>query len=132
MGRDQGKCVRDQSTRDCEVLGWRLSPDRQVPLPRRRRVRRPDRSQQPGQDRKRHQDKRDREHWRQNNVRHDGDEQLRLGGDSGGPALNGTTALGLLSGGSDETVCTSSSSGNYRNYFTKVQTVLNERGLRVY
>ncbi|MEV4908508.1 S1 family peptidase [Streptomyces albidoflavus] len=55
-----------------------------------------------------------------------------LGGDSGGPALNGTTALGLLSGGSDETVCTSSSSGNYRNYFTKVQTVLNERGLRVY
>ncbi|MEU6888241.1 trypsin-like serine protease [Streptomyces viridosporus] len=53
------------------------------------------------------------------------------GGDSGGPALNGTTVLGLLSGGSGGTVCTSSS-GTYRNYFTKVQTVLNERGLRVY
>ncbi|WP_158574167.1 S1 family peptidase [Streptomyces triticagri] len=55
-----------------------------------------------------------------------------LGGDSGGPALNGNTALGLLSGGSEETKCSSSSSGNYRNYFTKVQTVLNERGLKVY
>ncbi|MGW6056130.1 S1 family peptidase [Streptomyces sp. NPDC055189] len=55
-----------------------------------------------------------------------------LGGDSGGPALHGKTALGLLSGGSDEQVCTSSSSGTYRNYFTKVQTVLNERGLHVY
>ncbi|WP_158690624.1 S1 family peptidase [Streptomyces sp. 142MFCol3.1] len=55
-----------------------------------------------------------------------------LGGDSGGPALNGSTALGLLSGGTDETTCTSSSSGTYRNYFTKVQTVLNERGLHVY
>ncbi|MET8184111.1 S1 family peptidase [Streptomyces sp. NPDC005336] len=55
-----------------------------------------------------------------------------LGGDSGGPALHGTTALGLLSGGSDETVCNSDSSGTYRNYFTKVQTVLNERGLHVY
>lgn len=55
-----------------------------------------------------------------------------LGGDSGGPALNGSTALGLLSGGTDETVCNSDSSGTYRNYFTKVQTVLNERGLHVY
>ncbi|GGP81892.1 S1 family peptidase [Streptomyces sindenensis] len=55
-----------------------------------------------------------------------------LGGDSGGPAHNGTTALGLLSGGTSETVCNSSSSGTYRNYFTKVQTVLNERGLRVF
>ncbi|WP_172386293.1 S1 family peptidase [Streptomyces sp. MNP-20] len=55
-----------------------------------------------------------------------------LGGDSGGPALHGKTALGLLSGGTDETVCNSSSSGNYRNFYTKVQTVLNERGLHVY
>lgn len=55
-----------------------------------------------------------------------------LGGDSGGPAFNGTTALGLLSGGTAETTCTSSSSGTYRNYFTKVQTVLTERGLKVY
>ncbi|MGA6173893.1 S1 family peptidase [Streptomyces sp. NPDC012600] len=55
-----------------------------------------------------------------------------LGGDSGGPAHNGTTALGILSGGSSETVCNSSSSGTYRNYFTKIQTVLNERGLRVF
>ncbi|MER6134479.1 S1 family peptidase [Streptomyces sp. NPDC001815] len=55
-----------------------------------------------------------------------------LGGDSGGPALNGTTALGLLSGGTGETVCNSDSSGTYRNYFTRVQTVLNERGLHVY
>ncbi|MFZ3592664.1 S1 family peptidase [Streptomyces sp. BH104] len=55
-----------------------------------------------------------------------------LGGDSGGPALHGTVALGLLSGGTDESVCTSTSSGTYRNYFTKVQTVLNERGLHVY
>ncbi|MEV6595169.1 S1 family peptidase [Streptomyces acidicola] len=55
-----------------------------------------------------------------------------LGGDSGGPALSGTTALGILSGGTDETVCNSDSSGTYRNYFTKVQTVLNERGLHVY
>jgi hypothetical protein len=54
-----------------------------------------------------------------------------LGGDSGGPALNGTTALGLLSGGTSETVCDSSSSGTYRNYFTKVQTVLDERGRQV-
>ncbi|WP_371797129.1 hypothetical protein [Streptomyces sp. NBC_01718] len=55
-----------------------------------------------------------------------------LGGDSGGPALNGTTVLGLLSGGTSETVCDSSSSGTCRNYFTKVQTVLDERGLHVY
>ncbi|NSC20539.1 S1 family peptidase [Streptomyces albus subsp. chlorinus] len=55
-----------------------------------------------------------------------------LGGDSGGPALRGTTALGLLSGGTDETRCTSSSSGTYRNYFTPVQRVLEQRGLRVY
>ncbi|MFF0449961.1 S1 family peptidase [Streptomyces sp. NPDC004609] len=55
-----------------------------------------------------------------------------LSGDSGGPALNGRTALGLLSGGTDETVCNSSSSGTYRNYFTMVQTVLNQRGLHVY
>ncbi|MER7001301.1 S1 family peptidase [Streptomyces sp. NPDC000410] len=55
-----------------------------------------------------------------------------LSGDSGGPALHGTTALGLLSGGTDETVCNSTSSGTYRNYFTKVQTVLNERALHVY
>lgn len=55
-----------------------------------------------------------------------------LGGDSGGPAVHGKTALGLLSGGTGEQVCTSSSSGTYRNYFTKVQTVLNERGLHVY
>ncbi|WP_306319788.1 MULTISPECIES: S1 family peptidase [unclassified Streptomyces] len=55
-----------------------------------------------------------------------------LGGDSGGPAVHGTVALGMLSGGTSETVCTSSSSGTYRNYFTRVQTVLNERGLHVY
>ncbi|MFC4608738.1 S1 family peptidase [Streptomyces maoxianensis] len=55
-----------------------------------------------------------------------------LGGDSGGPALHGKTALGLLSGGGGETVCNSTSSGTYRNYFTKVQTVLNERGLHIY
>jgi hypothetical protein len=29
-------------------------------------------------------------------------------------------------------VCTSSSTGTYRNYFTKVQTVLNQTGLKVY
>ncbi|MFI8836142.1 S1 family peptidase [Streptomyces afghaniensis] len=55
-----------------------------------------------------------------------------LPGDSGGPALHGTTALGLLSGGSDESVCNSSSTGRYRNYFTPVQRVLNDRGLHVY
>ncbi|MFB6784644.1 MULTISPECIES: trypsin-like serine protease [unclassified Streptomyces] len=55
-----------------------------------------------------------------------------LGGDSGGPLLHGATALGLLSGGSNETVCNSSSTGNYVNYFTKVQTVLNQTGLKVY
>ncbi|MFF6804602.1 trypsin-like serine protease [Streptomyces sp. NPDC012616] len=55
-----------------------------------------------------------------------------LAGDSGGPVLHGTTALGLLSGGTDETVCNSTSSGTYRNYFTKVQTVLDERLLQVY
>lgn len=55
-----------------------------------------------------------------------------LGGDSGGPALHGTTALGLLSGGTDKTVCNSTSNGTYRNYFTKVQTVLDERLLHVY
>ncbi|GAA3357351.1 S1 family peptidase [Streptomyces antimycoticus] len=55
-----------------------------------------------------------------------------LGGDSGGPALRGTTALGLLSGGTDETVCNSDSSGTYRNYFMPVQRVLNARGLHVY
>ncbi|MFD9504440.1 S1 family peptidase [Streptomyces sp. NPDC060035] len=54
-----------------------------------------------------------------------------LSGDSGGPALHGTTALGLLSGGTDETVCNSTSSGTYRNFFTKVQVVLEERGLHV-
>ncbi|WP_406172902.1 S1 family peptidase [Streptomyces sp. NBC_00996] len=59
-------------------------------------------------------------------------DNCALGGDSGGPALNGTTALGLLSGGTGETVCNSDSSGTYRNYFTQVQTVLNERGLHVY
>jgi hypothetical protein len=55
-----------------------------------------------------------------------------LPGDSGGPALHGTTALGLLSGGTDESVCNSSSTGRYRNYFTPVQRVLNDRGLHVY
>lgn len=55
-----------------------------------------------------------------------------LGGDSGGPALSGSTALGLLSGGTDETVCSSSSSGTYWNYFMPVQKVLNDRGLHVY
>ncbi|NGO72382.1 S1 family peptidase [Streptomyces boncukensis] len=55
-----------------------------------------------------------------------------LGGDSGGPALRGTTALGLLSGGTSETKCNSSSNGTYRNYFTPVQRVLEERGLHVY
>ncbi|MFF2778929.1 S1 family peptidase [Streptomyces sp. NPDC058052] len=55
-----------------------------------------------------------------------------LGGDSGGPLFHGTIALGLLSGGTDETTCNSSATGTYRNYFTKVQTVLNERGLHVY
>ncbi|MER7050454.1 S1 family peptidase [Streptomyces jumonjinensis] len=55
-----------------------------------------------------------------------------LSGDSGGPALNGKTALGLLSGGTNETVCDSSSSGTYRNYFTKVERVLIQRGLQVY
>ncbi|WP_330259994.1 S1 family peptidase [Streptomyces murinus] len=55
-----------------------------------------------------------------------------LPGDSGGPAVDGSKALGLLSGGTDETVCNAGSSGTYRNYFTKVQTVLNERGLHVY
>ncbi|MFD8008939.1 S1 family peptidase [Streptomyces sp. NPDC058955] len=55
-----------------------------------------------------------------------------LGGDSGGPLVTGSTALGLLSGGTDETTCNSSATGTYRNYFTKVQTVLNERGLHVY
>ncbi|MFE7017115.1 trypsin-like serine protease [Streptomyces sp. NPDC057651] len=55
-----------------------------------------------------------------------------LGGDSGGPALNGSTALGLLSGGTGETVCNSSSSGTYLNYFMPVQKVLNDHGLHVY
>ncbi|MCX4648005.1 MULTISPECIES: S1 family peptidase [unclassified Streptomyces] len=55
-----------------------------------------------------------------------------LGGDSGGPALNGSTALGLLSGGTGETVCNSSSSGSYLNYFMPVQKVLNDHGLHVY
>lgn len=55
-----------------------------------------------------------------------------LGGDSGGPALRGSTALGLLSGGTDEKKCTSSSNGTYRNYFMPVQRVLEQRGLRVY
>ncbi|MFE2094626.1 trypsin-like serine protease [Streptomyces sp. NPDC059460] len=54
-----------------------------------------------------------------------------LGGDSGGPLFHGTTALGLLSGGSDETTCNSSSTGDYHNFYTKVQNVLNERGLHV-
>ncbi len=55
-----------------------------------------------------------------------------LGGDSGGPLFHGSTALGLLSGGTAETTCNSSSSGEYRNYYTRVQTVVNERGLRIY
>ncbi|MFD1275961.1 S1 family peptidase [Streptomyces kaempferi] len=55
-----------------------------------------------------------------------------LGGDSGGPVLHGTTALGLLSGGTSETTCSSTSSGTYRNYYTKVQTILDERLLHVY
>ncbi|MFI8851215.1 S1 family peptidase [Streptomyces sp. NPDC053499] len=55
-----------------------------------------------------------------------------LHGDSGGPLLTGSTALGLLSGGTDETKCSSSSSGTYWNYFEPVQRVLNERGLHVY
>ncbi|MEV7856986.1 S1 family peptidase [Streptomyces sp. NPDC088183] len=55
-----------------------------------------------------------------------------LPGDSGGPAVDGTTALGLLSGGTGETTCNSSSTGNYHNYFTPVQTVLNQTGLKVY
>ncbi|WP_420000219.1 S1 family peptidase [Streptomyces boninensis] len=55
-----------------------------------------------------------------------------LPGDSGGPALRSTTALGLLSGGTGEQTCTSSSSGTYRNYFMPVKKVLNDRGLRVY
>ncbi|NGO71548.1 S1 family peptidase [Streptomyces boncukensis] len=56
-----------------------------------------------------------------------------LGGDSGGPALRGKTALGLLSGGTDETECSDSSdhSGVW-NYLEPVQRVLNERGLHVY
>lgn len=55
-----------------------------------------------------------------------------LGGDSGGPALTGTTALGLLSGGTGEKTCTSSSTGDYQNFFTPVQKVLDQRGLHVY
>lgn len=55
-----------------------------------------------------------------------------LGGDSGGPLLTGTTAIGLLSGGTDETVCNDHDSGGARNYFEPVQRLLNERNLRVY
>lgn len=55
-----------------------------------------------------------------------------LGGDSGGPTFSGTTALGLLSGGTGETTCTSSSTGDYQNFFTPVQRVLDAEGLRVY
>ena len=56
-----------------------------------------------------------------------------LAGDSGGPAFAGTTALGLLSGGTDETTCSDNSdhSGVF-NYLEPIQRVLNERGLYVY
>jgi streptogrisin D len=54
-----------------------------------------------------------------------------LGGDSGGPLFRGTTALGVLSGGTDETVCNSGVS-NRRNYFTPVQYVLSEHNLHVF
>ncbi|MGY1436280.1 hypothetical protein [Streptomyces reniochalinae] len=40
--------------------------------------------------------------------------------------------MGLLSGGTDEKKCTASANGTYRNYFMPVQTVLGQRGLRVY
>jgi hypothetical protein len=54
-----------------------------------------------------------------------------LGGDSGGPMFRGTTALGVLSGGTDETVCNSGASDR-RNYFTPVQWVLGQYDLHVY
>lgn len=54
-----------------------------------------------------------------------------LGGDSGGPLFSGTTALGLLSGGTDETVCNSNVSDR-RSYYQPVQAVLNTYHLSVY
>ena len=54
-----------------------------------------------------------------------------LGGDSGGPLFAGTTALGLLSGGTDETVCHTTVSDR-RSYYEPVQAVLNQYGLKVF
>ncbi|MFP3987138.1 S1 family peptidase [Streptomyces sp. E11-3] len=54
-------------------------------------------------------------------------------GDSGGPALRGTTALGIQSAiGNSPKTCTSSTTGSYQSYFTPVQRVLDDKGLRVY
>lgn len=57
-----------------------------------------------------------------------------LGGDSGGPGLHGSTALGITSGGnSDQQTCNSTpDQGRSRTLFTPVQMVLNQRGLHVY
>lgn len=56
------------------------------------------------------------------------------GGDSGGPLLHGSTALGILSGGNyvDKPCGDSDGQADRRSYFTRVQDVLNERGLHVY
>ncbi|MER5688366.1 hypothetical protein [Streptomyces sp. NPDC002205] len=41
--------------------------------------------------------------------------------------------MSILSGGTDETVCSSTSNhSGVRNYFTPVQRVLNQRGFHVY
>lgn len=55
-------------------------------------------------------------------------------GDSGGPLLHGKTALGIVSGGNhvDEPCGDSDGQDDRRTISTKVQLVLNERGLHVY
>ncbi|MFJ8078763.1 S1 family peptidase [Streptomyces sp. NPDC096176] len=55
-------------------------------------------------------------------------------GDSGGPLLHGSTALGIFSGGSyaDKPCGDSHGQADRRTYYTRVQDVLNERGLHVY
>ncbi|MGW1024985.1 S1 family peptidase [Streptomyces sp. NPDC002577] len=55
-------------------------------------------------------------------------------GDSGGPLVQGTTALGITSGGNylDEPCGDSDAQTGRHSFYTRVQTVLDQRGLHVY
>jgi len=55
-------------------------------------------------------------------------------GDSGGPLLHGSTALGIVSGGNyvDKPCGDSDAQSDRYTYSTRIQDVLNERGLHVY